>query len=132
MNEDKRLHLQFIQNNISRMNTNSSNVKGWCITIVSALFALFAGTGKIFFIWICIIPIILFYLLDASYLQQEHKLIRLYNDVANITKNIEIKPYEFALNKYGIDFKKALFSWSIIPFYLTIIILTIGFGIFLI
>ena len=56
----------------------------------------------------------------------------LYNDVANITKNIEIKPYEFALNKYGIDFKKALFSWSIISFYLTIIILTIGFGIFLI
>lgn len=131
MDEDKRLHLQFIQNNISRMNTNSCHVKGWCVTMVSALFALFAGTGKIFFIWICLIPTILFFLLDAYYLQQEHKLIELYNNVANITKKFEIKPYEFVLKNYKCNFKKAAFSWSITPFYLTILLMIIGFGLFL-
>ena len=134
MDEDKRLHLQFIQNNISRMNTNSGKVKGWCITIVSALFALYAGTGKIIFIWICLFPTILFCILDTLYLQQEHKFIGLYNDVAGITKNNTIKPFEFTLKQYEEGPRgliKAFTSWSVFPFYMLILFFTIGFGLFL-
>ena len=29
MTEDDRLYLQFLQNNIARMNTNSAQAKGW-------------------------------------------------------------------------------------------------------
>ena len=38
--EDERLYLQFLQNNIARMNTNSAQAKGWCIAIVAALLAI--------------------------------------------------------------------------------------------
>lgn len=40
MNEKKIKHLEFIQNTINRISTNSFIIKGWCITIFSALYAL--------------------------------------------------------------------------------------------
>lgn len=41
MNEHNIKHLEFIQTNINRMNQNSLQMKGWAITIVSALLAIF-------------------------------------------------------------------------------------------
>ena len=38
--EKKLKHLEFIQNVILRMNNNSFLIKGWAITLISALFAL--------------------------------------------------------------------------------------------
>jgi hypothetical protein len=38
MDENKRKHLEFIQGVITRMNTSSFLIKGWTITLVSALF----------------------------------------------------------------------------------------------
>ena len=35
MTEDERLYLQFLQNNIARMNANSVQAKTWCIAIVT-------------------------------------------------------------------------------------------------
>ena len=58
--EDNRLYLQFLQNNIARMNTNSAQAKTWCITIVAALLAIFADTKNSLFLFICITPIIMF------------------------------------------------------------------------
>ena len=76
MSDDERLYLQFLQENIARMNTNSVNIKTWCITIVSALLAIFSDTKNIWFVWISLIPIVLFCILDSLYLQQEHKFIK--------------------------------------------------------
>ena len=44
--ENKIKHLEFIQTVITRMNQNSFQIKGWMITIVSALLALYASSGK--------------------------------------------------------------------------------------
>ena len=50
MTDEKKLkHLEFIQNVISRMNSNSFMIKGWCVTLVSALFALAAKDSEIRF-----------------------------------------------------------------------------------
>ena len=35
MNENKLKHLEFIQNIITRMNSNSFVIKGWSITLVT-------------------------------------------------------------------------------------------------
>ena len=56
--EDERMYLQFLQNNIARMNTNSAQAKGWCIAIVAALLAIFAQTNNELFICICLIPVL--------------------------------------------------------------------------
>ena len=71
MNEEKRQHLEFIQNIITRMNANSFQIKGMTITIVSALMAIYAASENILFIFIGIFPTLLFWFLDSYYLQQE-------------------------------------------------------------
>ncbi len=115
MTEDDRLYLQFLQDNIARMNTNSAQAKGWCIAIVSALLAIYASTSNALFVWICFIPVALFCILDALYLQQEHKFVGMYNDFVKDKEN-KPKVYEMPMKSYAKGLKgffKALRSWSV-------------------
>ena len=43
-NDNQVKHLELVQSNIVRMNQCSFQMKGWMITIVSALLALYAGS----------------------------------------------------------------------------------------
>ena len=80
MNDNKIKHLELIQEVITRMNQNSFQLKGWMITIVSALLALYAGSGNVLYIWAALVPTVLFWMLDAYYLQQERKFRGVYNE----------------------------------------------------
>lgn len=141
MDEDLRKHLEFIQANINRMNQCSIQMKGWAITIVSALLAVYAatisdcGAGKNIIIFIAIAPTLLFWFLDAYYLQQERKFRAVYNDVANISENnTEIKPYAMPLSEYRHGkycLIKVVFSKTEWPLYTIIIASLIVAGIFL-
>lgn len=114
--EDERLYLQFLQNNIARMNSNSAQAKGWCIAIVAALLAIFSETKNELFVWICLIPVVLFCILDTLYLQQEHKFVAMYNDYVD-NKAGKPQVYKMPMNAYekGLcGFMKALVSWSVI------------------
>ena len=78
--ERKVKHIEFIQSNIASMNQCSFQMKGWMITVVTALLALFAasineetGIGNTAFIFVAIVPTMIFWILDAYYLQQERK-----------------------------------------------------------
>jgi hypothetical protein len=75
----KEKHLDHIQAVITRHNSNSFMIKGWTITICTAIFAL-AGTWKepILAI-ISIVPIIVFWLLDTFYLANERCFVSLYS-----------------------------------------------------
>lgn len=103
MGQEKIKHLEFIQDVITRMNKNSFQLKGWMITIVSALLALYGSSNNDIYIWIAIAPTIFFWLLDAYYLQQERKFRGVYNDVAGLSseeQRIEIKDFEMPIHKY--------------------------------
>ena len=116
MNEDQRLHLQFIQNVITRMNVNSFQVKTWTVSIIVALVALAVNSKNYMYILISVVPTILFWTLDSYYLQQERKFRGLYKDV--VLGNVPL--YLMQINRYreGIyQFSSALFSNSIIKFY---------------
>lgn len=94
-------HLEFIQNVITRMNTNSFQIKEWAVTLVSALLAIFASTKNNFFILTALFPAIVFWFLDAYYLMQERKFRGLYNDVAKITaKSLVIAPFAMRPDLY--------------------------------
>jgi len=134
MNENNIKHLEFIQLNIDRMNQNSFQMKGWASAILSALLAIFAasiddnGYGNVGFIFVAIVPNIIFWLLDSYYLQQEQKFRGIYNDVAHLTeesKRIDVKEFEMPLDKY-VGCKYCFFSvmWSKTewPLYLIVII----------
>jgi len=138
MAEEKRQHLEFIQNAITRMNTNSFQIKGIAITIVSALMAIYAATPKVIFIFIGILPTLLFWFLDSYYLLQERKFRGIYDDVAELEKNIVVRPYEMPVWKYTkkinklFSYRNAFFSPTIKWLYLPIIVFLLLIGLFII
>lgn len=80
MTSEQLKHLDYIQSAINRMADNSFKVKGWMVTLISALMALYVNTEKISFLLVAFIPMFVFWFLDAYYLQQERKFRGLYDD----------------------------------------------------
>ena len=81
MNEKKLKHLEFIQNVITRMNTNSFLLKGWAVTLISAVFALAAKDANLEYILVTYIAIPTFWLLDGFFISIERQYRKLYDDV---------------------------------------------------
>jgi len=137
MEEEKRQHLEFIQGVITRMNTNSFHLKGWAITIVSALLALYANSSNTIYIFVAIVPAILFWFLDAYYLQQERKFRGIYNDTAELTdekERIKVRAYEMPIQKYcegKYRYTNVFWSKTIAWLYGTIVLLLIIGGVLL-
>jgi hypothetical protein len=116
------------------MNANSFQIKGMVVTIVSALIAIYASTSNIVFIFLGIIPTILFWFLDSYYLQQERKFRGVYNNVAGLKTDIEIKLYEMPIQKFRggqYRFHKVFFSKTIVWLYGTIVFLLLFGGLIL-
>ena len=130
MMEEKLKHLEFIQNVITRMNTNSFQLIEWAIVIISAVLALYASTKNPCFIIIGVFPAFIFWALDTYYLMQERKFRGLYNDVAGVTeKPKNIKPFEMRPDLYikgKYSYLRVLFSKTIWPLYLPIIIILLS------
>jgi hypothetical protein len=132
-------HLEFIQNAITRMGVNSFQMKGWAVTVFSALLALFAASGGeiVIYLFVAIIPTALFWFLDTYYLQQERKFRGVYNDVAGITPDEcrqEVKLFDMPLKNYeggGYTFWSAFRSRTICPLYSILIAGALVGGIFI-
>lgn len=124
-------HLEFIQNVITRMNTNSFQIKGWSIVVVSALLAIYASTKDNFFFLAGVFPTFIFWFLDAYYLNQERKFRGLYNDVAGVTdkpkkiKLFEMRPDLYVGGKY--TYWSSFSSITILKMYLTMVAILIAF-----
>lgn len=126
--DNKIKHLEFIQSTITRMNQNSFQIKGWMITIVSALLALYARSEKKLYIFIAIVPAIVFWFLDAYYLQQERRFRGVYNDVADLSaenNRVNVREFEMPIQKYKggkYCYFRGLFSKTIFPLYGIVIV----------
>ncbi len=92
--DDKVLkHLEFIQNTINRMSTNSFIIKGWAITLIGVIISFTEIEGRYLFynstynfpieMVILLLVIVLFWSFNAYFLQQERRYISIY------TKTIE-------------------------------------------
>lgn len=105
-------HLEFLQNNIARMNQCSFQMKGWSITIASALIAVFVSTtsdehpdSKIY-LMAAIAATVLFWCLDSFYLSKERRFVGMYNDLIGVGNGpkqpiVQVKEYEIPMGKYG-------------------------------
>jgi hypothetical protein len=126
LNDNELKHLEFLQNAITRMGSNSFRIKGWAIATFAALLALFAYSGgqQVAYLLIATIPTVLFWCLDAYYLQQERKFRGIYNDVAKISP-VEIRkivlPFDMPLANYKGDkysFWNVFWSKTMCPLYI--------------
>lgn len=84
--EDKRLHLQFIESTIERMASNSFLIKGWSITALGGLIALYVANRNqewsYDLLFLVLLLTIMFWGHDAYYLFLERKYRQLYTQVS--------------------------------------------------
>jgi hypothetical protein len=122
--DEKVAHLGFIQGVINRMGNNSFLVKGWTVALVAAIFALASKDSKSSFVYVALLPIIVFWLLDSYYLREEKLFRKLYEGVAAGT----IKSENFTMKTTGFDHEvpalmRTAVTRTVFPFYLLIILI---------
>jgi hypothetical protein len=94
-------HLELIQGVINRMATNSFQLKGWSVVLVSALFALGASGARVSVVYLAYLPAIAFWVLDGYFLWQE----RMYRKLYDAVRQQPGPDSDFSMNayKYGDD-----------------------------
>lgn len=112
--EAKLKHLEMIQGIINRMAGNSFLLKGWSLTLISAIFALTVKDSNQFFLYLAYFPCIAFWSLDGYFLWQERMYRKLYQDVAK--KSAE--SIDFDMN--AAKFKDEVDSWFSVCFSTTL------------
>jgi len=122
--ENKRKHLEFIQGVINRMAGNLFFLRGWTITLIAALLALFVkGTNSNYIIYFLLVLVLVFWILDGYFLSQERLFRALYNHV----RKLDEKEIDFSMNtsEYKKDKKNtwvcAMFSSTLLVFYLPLV-----------
>lgn len=135
MTEDKIKHLEFIQNIITRMNSNSFQIKEWSIAIITGILAIYISTQNYYFLLAGIIPTVLFWFLDTYYLTQERKFRGLYNDVAGVSENPkDIKPFAMRPDLYTKErysYWNVFWSRTIWPLHFTMVIILCSLFVYL-
>ena len=112
--EAKMKHLEMIQSVISRMAGNSFLLKGWSVTLVSAIFALGVGDTNYLYICLAYFPCLAFWSLDGYFLRQEKMYRKLYQCVASQKGDL----IDFEMR--ATTFKKCVDSWRVICFSTTL------------
>lgn len=124
-NENKLKHLEFLHNTINRMSTNSFIIKGWAVTLLSAIFVLADKETNQNYIILMFIVIPVFWYLNGYFLLQERKFRALYDEV-RIKKEEEIN-FSMDISNYKTDkntIQDCLFAQSIWPIYIFLLIIS--------
>ncbi len=112
--EAKLKCLEMIQGVINRMADNSFLLKGWSVTLISALFALAAKDSNQFFLYLAYFPCVTFWSLDGYFLWQEKMYRKLYQEVS--TKSVESIDFDMNATK----FKEEVDTWFSVCFSTTL------------
>lgn len=123
--ENRLKHLEFIQNVITRMNTNSFLIKGWTITLVSALFALAAKDANINYVLVSYFAIPVFWILDGFYISQEWQYRALYKEIAEKQGDTDFNMDASKFCKENRTWLVGILSKTLIPFYGVSVIVTL-------
>ena len=122
--ENKRKHLEFIQVAINRMAGNLFFLRGWTITLIATLLALFIkDNDSNYIIYFLITFIFVFWILDGYFLSQE----RLFRDLYDHVRKLDERKIDFSMDTS--EYKKykkntliySMFSSTLLVFYLPLI-----------
>lgn len=138
-------YLQMMQENITRMAGNSANAKTWLVTIVTGFFAIGCSIKDLdWWLLLAIIPIVVFWYIDAYYLSLERALrnreqiyINLMNSLESTGDNLidekqntlfDFRPLFMDNDDDDLKLKKTrcmMFNKSVYPVYLIMLFLII-------
>ncbi|WP_171231029.1 hypothetical protein [Ruegeria sp. HKCCA6707] len=129
--ENRNKHLDFIMASISRMAQNSFLARGWCVTLTSALLAVLSRLEEPPTYTLVLVPIVLFWVVDAYYLKLEREFRGLY-DIVRLLPEGEI---DFSMNarqaQGNVSIANTLFSGILVFIYGGLILLVVFFIFFL-
>jgi hypothetical protein len=122
----KLKHLEFIQAIISRMANNSFLIKGWGITLISAIYALAAKDAEIRYVLVSYIAIPCFWILDGFFIAVERRYRKLYAEASEADPS----HVDFDLNASRFDYGDAtwlrgIFSQTLLVFYPFMIVIAL-------
>ena len=129
--------IDLIQGVINRMANNSFLLKGWTITIIVAVLALTKDTlvtnDVTYFSLILLIPLVVFWYLDAFFLHKERCYIKLYDWV--IENRLKTEEFQYNLNYRRFEKKvdsilKIMWSDTLLTFYGITALILIGITIY--
>ncbi len=112
--EAKLKHLEMTQGIVNRMAGNSFLLKGWSVTLISALFALAAKDSNQLFLYLAYFPCVAFWSLDGYFLWQERMYRKLYQEVAKKSE----EAIDFDMN--ATKFKDEVEPWLSVCFSTTL------------
>ena len=134
MEESVVKHLEFIQSIINRMSNNSFLLKGWNVTVSSAILALIISNPNPLFAIVALLSSLSFWGLDAYYLRQERLFRSLYDDIrvsvtARKAKKIDV--FSLDTDKYEVQIPSWFRTlWSKSIFWLHgVVVIVIGFAV---
>jgi hypothetical protein len=118
MGDNKRKHLEFISNVITRKNANSFLIKGWTIALLSALLALATKSDSNNYFYICYFVILNFWVLDGVFVSLERRYRSLYRHVSSkVEESIDFDMDVTQVDNISDSWCNAIFSWTLILFY---------------
>ena len=106
-------YLQMMQENITRMAGNSANAKTWLVTIVTGFFAIGCSIKDLdWWLILTIIPIVVFWYLDAYYLSLERALRNREQEYINLMNSSADTDNSFEKNRQNalFDFRPLFMS----------------------
>jgi len=125
--EDRRQHLSFAQNVISRMAQSSSNTKSWLLPVVTAAYGYSLTKCSVALALLGIVATVVFAFLDVGYLRTERKYRDLYERIA--ASDPDVPPYSLNYQCSGetwrtrfLEYCSVIKGWAIWPFYGTLLI----------
>jgi hypothetical protein len=124
--ENQRKHLDMIQAIVARLAGNSFLLKGWSVTLVTALFAFAAKDGRAYFVFLAYLPAITFWLLDGYYLSQERTFRALFDVVRRKDEgdiDFSMDPSQIPQPERGkLAWIRAVFSRTVLAFHMAVIV----------
>ena len=135
MADDRLKHLEFIQGVITRMASNSFLVKGWSVTLVSAVLAVVAAkesNHKFGITLVGFLPVLLFWGLDGFFLRQEKLYRALWDDVR---MQPAATPVDFNMNTSKVSYRvdswgRVCLSKTLLPFHGVLLLVLIAILLF--
>jgi len=124
--ENKRLHIQMIEDVINRMSSNSFLIKGWSLTILGGLITVYlANINKpmsYLILLLCLSFCLMFWVSDTFYLREE----RYFRNLYDVVRKKDEKDIDFSMQpiRSGESFlccmMRPIFLMSYLPIFIVI------------
>jgi hypothetical protein len=120
-------HLELVQSVISRMAQNSFQLKGWSITVATAIAAFAAKESSPGLAILALFPAISFWCLDAYYLRRERLYRRLHEAITDPLKIV--RPFSMTTDEYAssvASWRETLFAKTILPLHGAVVLVIVA------